>query len=146
MFDRIRNSKLVLAYAMALLTVTGCGRHTDSDAVRATAADVQMILEATELGFAFESAEARATELYVGKRARIRGQFGKSEPLADGNFAVTFKTSRETFRPVRCVVHAADSAALNDLSSGDPITVTGMIDGFSESRYFITVEDCSIDR
>lgn len=102
-------------------------------------------MNATDLGLRFELTETLALELYGGKRARIKGQFAKLEPLPDGNFAVTFKTSRETFRPIRCVVAGVNSTALNKLSDGDDLTVTGTIAGFTESRYFVTVEDCVVD-
>ena len=103
------------------------------------------VVEATQIASAFEAAEDRAMELYSGKRARIRGQFARSESLADGNLAVTFKTSIGTFRPVRCIFHGGQSSVWNQLSSGGEINVTGRIDGFTESRYFITVDDCVVE-
>jgi exonuclease VII large subunit len=108
--------------------------------------DIQVIVNATELASAFEARESEALELYDGKHGRIKGVFAKSEPLADGHMAMTFKTSIGTFRPIRCIFDVTSANALNRLVAGDEVTVTGRIVGFAESRYFVTVEECLIER
>ena len=125
--------------------LSACG--SPAEAVRTPAPpEIRVIVDATELASAFERREPDAIELFGGKHGRIKGIFAKTEPLADGHIAMTFKTSIETFRPVRCIFDAAASTALNTLAAGDEVTVTGKIVGFADSRYFVTVDDCLIDK
>ena len=124
--------------------LAACGSSGDVSAPKETARSISVIVDATELASAFEGSESKAAELYSGKIGRIHGQFAKYERVADGQFAMMFKTSKETFRPIRCIFDSSSSSALSRLTTGDRVTVTGNIAGFSESRYFVTVEDCLI--
>jgi len=133
----VRFSGLVLATLIAACGSTG-------PPTIATPKDVQAIVEATDLASAFEESEAHAIDLYNGKRARIHGLFARSEPLADGRIAMTFKTSIETFRPVRCIFDPVNSIALNEFNDGDQLAIIGAIEGFRDSKYFVTVEDCVV--
>lgn len=128
---------------MAIASLATCGGE-QADLKRSD--NIHVIVTASDLAAAFEQSEARASELYVGKLARLTGSFSKTEPLADGHIAMTFKISRETFRPVRCIFDATASTGLNKLSAGDYVAVTGKIAGFAESRYFVTVDECLIEK
>ena len=109
-----------------------------------TSADADLSLDATELVAAFERNETQAAELYLGKTALISGYFVKAERGDSGNYVITFKTSIETFRPVRCILGADDPATPGRFQRGDPLTVVGRITGFSDSKYFVTVDECSV--
>jgi hypothetical protein len=131
--------------AMTLLLLASACATSTKRVHSANPATVNVTVEAIELAAAFEQSEIRAIEMFVGKRARINGRFAKTESLSDGRIAMTFKSSKETFRPVRCVIDAEHSGELDELESGDPVTVIGEIQGFAESRYFVTVDACTLD-
>lgn len=134
------NTVLALFVTIALST-PACTEQVRSEKPKSSP-EIIAIVTAGDLASAFEENDIRATQLYAGKRARINGVFARSEPLADGNVALIFKTSKETFRPVRCIFDAVAAASLNRLSDGEELSVRGTVVGFSESRYFVTVDNC----
>lgn len=127
------------------LSIGACTKADRSDKPR-TDAEILAVVTAGDLSYAFEENDVRAAHLYTGKRARISGTFARSEPLADGNVAMIFKTSKETFRPVRCIFDAVAAASLNSMSDGQELSVSGTVVGFSESRYFVTVDQCVAEK
>lgn len=134
------NTVRALCVTIALSTST-CTEQVRSEKPKASP-EIIAIVTAGDLASAFEENDIRAAQLYAGKRARISGVFARSEPLADGNVAMIFKPSKETFRPVRCIFDAVEAGSLNRLSDGQELSVSGTVVGFSESRYFVTVDNC----
>jgi hypothetical protein len=135
-----KNTVRTLFVTLAM-SLAACTESVRSEKPRAEA-EVLAVVTAGDLASAFEENDIRATQLYAGKRTRISGAFARSEPLPDGNVALIFKTSRETFRPVRCIVDAVAAARLNKMTDGQELSVNGTVVGFSESRYYVTVEKC----
>ena len=137
--------KYLFILAAVIAVIPGPACMTTNDRRNYGSKNVQLVLDATELASAFEKSEVNATGLYTRKRARISGFLSKLEPLPDGRMSIIFRTSTETFRPVRCVFGSNTSDGLNEPVKGDPITVAGRIAGFTDSGYFVSVEDCVIE-
>ena len=126
-----------------LLPQTGCG--TPHAGAVADSKTLDLVVDANELAGAFEKSAERAAEVYTGKRARISGYFARMETLEDGRAAIIFKTSADTYRPLRCINASPDfTAGTGELDDGSPITVDGTIGGFTDSSYFVTVENCTV--
>ena len=137
-------SRILSALAASfLITLSGCG--SPQAGATSSSSRPDLVVDANELVAAFEKSAEHAAEIYTGKTARISGYFARMEKLDEGRAAILFKTSIDTYRPLRCVNSAADLArGIGDLDAGSPITVDGKISGFTDSSYFVTVEDCFV--
>jgi hypothetical protein len=127
-----------------LILVTACGSSV-VPVRKVRVGDAGAMIDASDLAREFESNELQAAQLYVGKRLRITGQFARSEAITDGRTALIFKTSKETFRPVHCVLSSTEATDLKRFSNGDEVTVAGEILGFAESKYFVAVDECVVE-
>jgi outer membrane murein-binding lipoprotein Lpp len=129
---------LILLLALATPHLTGCRSHAEVGEAATEAQGPE--IDAAEIVSAFERDEQSARRLYAGKRIRVAGYHSSVEQRPDGSLAMTLKTSISTFRPIRCVMRA--NADVEHLEPGTPVTVSGKVDGFSESTYYVLLEDC----
>ena len=126
-----------------LISLSGCGSPQAGATASPNTPD--LVVDANQLVAAFEKNAEQAAENYTGKTARISGYFARLETLDDGRAAIVFKTSIDTYRSLRCVNRAAELASrIAELDAGSPMTVDGKIGGFTDSSYFVTVDECFV--
>jgi hypothetical protein len=101
-------------------------------------------LHAAELVREFEDNEVRANQLYRGKTVRIHGTVNSVQTNKGGGVILTFKTSISTYSPAQCYFSKADSGQLARIKSNEETTVEGVVRGFSESRFSLVLDNCSI--
>lgn len=141
-----------LLFVGILWCVFGCA-DTDSDSEsnpsrpkppNSTALPATIFLHAAELVREFETNEARAGQLYLGKRVRIHGTVNAISAAANGGFTLTFKTSISTYTPAQCNFSQAYANQLAQINANQEATVEGTVRGFTQSRFTILLDNCSI--
>lgn len=97
-----------------------------------------------ELVREFEGNEVRANQLYKGKRIRIHGNVNTVATAKNGGFVLTYKTSVSTYAPAQCFFSDEFSNQLAKIQTNDEVEVEGTVLGFTQSRFTVALEDCSI--
>ena len=101
-------------------------------------------LHQAELVREFEGNEVRANQLYKGKRVRIHGNVNTVATAKNGGFVLTYKTSVSTYSPAQCYFSEEYSNQLAKIQTNDEVEVEGTVLGFTNSRFSVALEDCSI--
>ena len=97
-----------------------------------------------ELVREFEGNEVRANQLYKGKRVRIHGNVNSIATDKNGGFVLTYKTSVTTYAPAQCFFSNEYSNQLAKIQTNDEVEVEGTVLGFTQSRFTVALENCSI--
>ncbi|HRH44665.1 MAG TPA: hypothetical protein PKY82_23715 [Pyrinomonadaceae bacterium] len=97
-----------------------------------------------ELVREFEGNEVRANQLYKGKRVRIHGNVNSIATDKNGGFVLTYKTSISTYAPAQCFFSDEYSNQLAKIQTNDEVEVEGTVIGFTQSRFTVALENCSI--
>jgi len=133
----IVNLLLILGMLWFVFGCSGSKKQTtDSEPVNFT-------LHAAELVREFEENEARANQLYLGKRVRIHGTVNTVQS-DKGGFILTFKTSVSTYSPVQCYFSEAYSEQVAQIKENQEATVEGTVRGFRDSKFSFVLDGCSV--
>jgi tRNA_anti-like len=101
-------------------------------------------LHQAELVREFEGNEVRANQLYKGKRVRIHGNVNSVSTSSNGGFVLTYRTSVSTYSPAQCYFSQEYANQLAKIQTNDEVEVEGTVLGFTNSRFAVALEDCSI--
>lgn len=136
-----------LIFFVILWFVLGCA-DTDSDSKTKQKPrnnePATISIHQAELVREFEGNEVRAIQLYKSKRVRIHGNVNSIATDKNGGFVLTYKTSVSTYAPAQCFFSDEFSNQLAKIQTNDEVEVEGTVLGFTQSRFTVALENCSI--
>ncbi|MEP6923120.1 MAG: hypothetical protein ABI954_01535 [Pyrinomonadaceae bacterium] len=143
--NHIANIFLFLGILCFVFGCSDAGDEANPSSQRSPdSAPASVSLKAVALVREFEENEVRATQLYTGKRVRINGFVNAVKAENNGSISLTFKTSISTYVPAQCYFSKADSNQLAQITGNQEVTVEGTVRGFSESKFSVALDNCSI--
>ena len=105
-------------------------------------------MHAGELVKAYEENEIRASQMFGGKRVRIRGSVNSVESLADGRATLVFRSTITTYGMAKCFFARTQRSKIASVTTNDQVIVEGTVKefggGWDGAKVYVILEGCTI--